>query len=142
MGIKKFYQILLFGLMLPLIGLFFPNTNTIQSAAAVTLSVSPLQSSIVTGGDFWVNIDVTAVTDLNYYQFDVEYDPAVIQITGAEGGTAISGGKITDSLGTVKNILINWIYVSGPGKVRIVGNLGVDHNQGANGTGYLARIHY
>jgi hypothetical protein len=143
MGIKKTCQILLFGLLLPLIGLFFPNNNTIESATAVTLSVSPLKSSLPVGGDFWVNINVSAVTDLNFYQFNVEYDPAVIQMASVEGGEAVTGGRITDgTTGTVKNISVIWNYVTGAGKVRIIGNLNAVLNNGAKGTGYLARMHF
>jgi hypothetical protein len=114
---------------------------------SVTVSITPTSNNYAVGADFWVNVTVTQVTDLNTYQFDVSYDPTVIRVTGTEGGTGITNGQITDSStvpATVFNIPNTWAFTPAgvQGTARVQGNLRATLNNGADGPGYLARIHF
>ena len=140
MKINKWRLFLLLGLSLVLLLLLFPISAPIMAAApAVTVSISPNPSNRVTGGDFWVNVNVTQVTDLNTYHLDVTYDPAIIQVMGTGGGPGVTGGQIVG-----QSIPITWGFNPSnvQGKISVAGNLNAQPGQGANGTGYLCRIHF
>lgn len=144
---EKIKRMALFGvvLILALIGVLIPNSTNVSAATPVTLSISPINNNMEIGADFWVNVKMSQVVDLNSYQFDISYDPSVIQIQGQEGGSDVVGGVITDTStipSTVTNYPITWRFtVTGTqGEITIIGSLPL-HNV-AKGSGVAARIHF
>jgi hypothetical protein len=144
---EKIKKISLFGvvLILALIGVIIPHSTNVSAATPVTLSISPINNNMEIGDDFWVNVKMSQVVDLNSYQFDISYDPSVIQIQGIEGGGSVTGGVITDTStipNTVTNFPITWRFtITGTqGEITIIGSLPL-HNV-AKGSGVAARIHF
>jgi hypothetical protein len=144
----KWKRILGIGLCLGLVmSVFTMATPVMAVAPEVTVSISPNHITRLTGGEFWVNVNVNQVQDLDTYKLDVVYDPAIIQVIGAEGGAGVTGGQIVDystTPATIKNIPITWGFnpMGTPGTIRVTGNLNASYFQGADGTGYLCRIHF
>ncbi len=94
---------------------------------------------VAAGSDFVARVNIDEVTGLDAYQFDVTYDPSVIEIIGVEGG--IEG--VTPGMIDSTSIRVDmWMFqpIGIPGTIRVLGNLpGVS---GVTGTGYLAEIHF
>lgn len=89
--------------------------------------------------DFVDRIAVTLLTNLNSYQFDLAYDPAVIEVVGPEGGP---DGVTNGMIGSTPVPVAMWGYwpPGTPGKIRVLGHLpGVT---GATGSGYLCDVHF
>ena len=111
---------------------FTVTAGTVSVALVAPLVVNP-------GSDFVARVSIANVPDLNSYQFDVSYDPAVIQVVGAEGGLeGIAGGNISGAALPVDM----WGYIppGTPGKVRILGHIpGV---RCVSGSGYVVDIHF
>jgi hypothetical protein len=145
---NKWRRFLWTGLSLGLvISVFTMATPVAAVDPALAISISPNVSSRLTGAEFWVNVNVNQVQDLNSYKLDVVYDPAILQVKGAEGGAGVTGGQIVDystTPATIKNIPITWGFnpVGAPGTIRVTGNLGASFFQGADGTGWLCRINF
>ncbi len=140
---------LLAGLFLSLALVLSPfSTSVSANSPAVGISPTPI-NTYGTGTNFWVNVNIVSVTSLNNYQFNITYDPTVIQVVGNEGGAGVTAGQIVDSTTnppTTYNFPITWSF-SPPGTpsgtITISGNL--PSGQGANSTGngdYLARINF
>ena len=74
------------------------------SAVAATIEVSPRSAAVDVGGTVTLEILVTDVTDLFSFQFDLAFDPAVLQANGiTEGGFLPSGGATFFIPGTIDN---------------------------------------
>src|ERR1700733_5332824 len=59
-----------------------------------TVSVEPTPVDASQGQTFTVDIDITNVTDLYAYQFDLEFDPSIVSaISVVEGQFLPSGGS-------------------------------------------------
>jgi len=89
--------------------------------------------------DFVARVSISNVTDLNSYQFDVSYDPAVIQVVGTEGG---SEGIVAGNISGTALPLDAWGYIPAttPGRVRILGH--IPGARCASGSGHAVDIHF
>ena len=81
--------------------------------------VAPASSTVSVGDIFAVDVNISDVTDLAAFQFDLSFDPSIVQATGmiTEGSFFQSGGgflpgTIDNSLGT---IVFNANTLLGPG---------------------------
>lgn len=110
----------------------------VGAAEEVTVSVdAPPQ--VAEGSYFVVEVRVTEVTDFDACQFDLNYDPGVIQVNGPEGGpTGVTAGLI----GSTAVPIDKWGYLAPgiPGRIRVLGNL--PGASGVTGSGTLAEIHF
>src|SRR5512137_141268 len=59
-------------------------------AAAQELRVSPATKSVSLGEDFSISIEVADIVDLYGFQFDVHYNPAVVEYRGYSYGPFLS----------------------------------------------------
>ena len=59
------------------------------------LSVQPSTTTANTGELFSVNIDVSGVTDLYAFQFDVTFDPNILGFSSITEGSFLTGGGTT-----------------------------------------------
>ncbi len=139
MKIKRMRHILILALVLSLALTLIPYStiNADGGGAAVSIGAPAIVSA---GGTFDVNINVSPVTNLNASQFDLSYDPTVIQVTGTEGGAGVSSGLI----GNTSIPLNGWTFqpVAGTpsGTIRVISHMPGDN--GIDGSGYLAQIHF
>jgi general secretion pathway protein D len=73
-------------------------------ALAQTVAVLPPSQSVFSGNPFSVDISISDVTDLYAFQFDLGFDPQVINATGiTEGPFLATGGPTFFLPGTVDN---------------------------------------
>ena len=79
--------------------------------------------------DFTARVNVTEVSDFDACQFDVTYDPGVIEVTDVTAGN-IGGATIPIAM---------WGLIE-PGRIRVIGN--VPGIPGVDGSGYMAEIHF
>jgi general secretion pathway protein D len=76
-----------------------------NAASAATISIEPTSSTMSAGGTVNVSVQVTDVTDLYAYQFDLFFNPAVLSTTTvSEGGFLSSGGSTFFVPGTIDNV--------------------------------------
>jgi hypothetical protein len=93
-------------------------------------------SGVSPGATFDVYINVNNVATIDSYQFDLIYDPSVINVVGDEGGAGVSAGLMGQVIFPVD--MWGFFPAGTPGQVRSLGNLpGVS---GICGSGYLAKI--
>ena len=77
--------------------------------AAATVSVTATPSTAVTGSSVVVKVLISGVTDLLGFQFDLAFNPAVLQATAVTegaflptgGGTSFVAGTVDNTAGTV-----------------------------------------
>lgn len=96
-------------------------------------------TKVPTNGDFVVRLNVSQVSDFKAYQFQLNYNSSVIQVTGAEsGGLGVTAGLIGSSVVPVDN----WTYfpTGTQGAVRVLGR--IPAGLGSTGPGYLAEVHF
>ncbi len=100
--------------------------------AAPSVSVGLPAAQVPVGGSFDVTIDVADLVDFDAAQYDVTYDPAVIQVTDVSNGL----------VGTDEIPVGLWglIPTGTQGTVRVINN--VPDYPGVDGSGYLAVIHF
>jgi len=105
-----------------------------SAAAAPILSIEPSTSTVNQGDTFFLDINITGVTDLYGFQFDLSYDPSILLANDiSEGAFLASSGNQTlflpGDLSTPGNIAFNIGLILG----------GVP---GATGDGTLARVSF
>jgi Putative Ig domain/Cohesin domain len=98
------------------------------------------------GGTFTVTINVNNMANLNAYQFDLTFDPTVIQVNGVENSTGASDGLIHDpTLGDKTISWDGWTFQPTQGipsgTIRVLGQMG-SANKSATGAGYLTQISF
>jgi len=99
------------------------------AAVDTAVSIVPTNTQVHENNDFIVSINVDSVSDFDAAQYDITFDPGVIQVTevtaGNIGGTSIPVGMWTsidsDTIRVINNIL---------------------DVPGITGSGYLAEIHF
>src|SRR4030067_1182152 len=96
------------------------------AAAGTVVSVNSA-ALVQQGEDFSASIMVTDVTDFDAAQYDVTYNPAIIQLSGVTGGLI---GSTTIPISQWRNIA--------SGTTRVINN--VPNAPGVTGSGYLAVI--
>ncbi len=73
-------------------------------ADGIVLSIQPVSSTVGVGSTFAVDVNISGVTDLYDYQFDLNFNPAVLQATNVLEGTFLSAGGSTFFIpGTIDN---------------------------------------
>jgi len=94
----------------------------------VTVSIdSPAE--VGEGADFIARVDISEVTNIDACNYDVTYDPAVLEVTNVSDGV-IDGTTIPVDM---------WGVIA-PGTIRVIQN--VPGLSGVSGSGYLAEIHF
>jgi MYXO-CTERM domain-containing protein len=102
-------------------------------ASAATLLTAPGTTNTSTGSSFVVNIEVSAVTDLYGYQFDIGFNPTVVSATMVtEGAFLPTGGATTFFPGSIDNALGTITFNAG-----LLGGLA-----GVNGGGTLIQVQF
>jgi hypothetical protein len=91
-------------------------------------------SSVTPGQEFSVEIQVSNVTDLMSYQFQVNFDNTIIELDSTTYYDGIEDGKV----GSVK-FSPSW---SKPGTVSIRWASVAENDVAVNGDGYLTRLHF
>jgi adhesin HecA-like repeat protein len=108
-------------------GLFLASVLPSAAFADTVLSIVPASSTVSTGDSFAVDVNITGVTDLYDFEFDLSFNPAVLKATNILEGAFVSGkgstffipGTIDNTAGTITfnaNTLLTAISgVSGSG---------------------------
>jgi hypothetical protein len=113
-----------------------PQANTQEAADGVTVSISA-PASVPPGGEFSVSVNVSEVSDLVAHQFDITYNPSVIQVTGPENGAGVTSGLIGPT--TLPVSMWGFIPPGTPGTIRVLCSI---YSEAASGSGYLAKIQF
>lgn len=102
-------------------------------APATTVSLVADPAAVPVGGSFAVDVHVADVTDLFAFQFDLAFDPAVVQASAVlEGGFLASGGGVTSFIpGSIDN---------GAGTVSFTANTLLGPAGAASGDGVIVRL--
>ena len=104
---------------------------SIAVAADATVSIDA-PAEVGEGTDFIARVNITEVVNFDAANYDITYDPTIIEVTdvtdGVIGGTAIPVG------------MWGFIPAETQGTIRVIQN--VPGLSGANGSGYLAQIHF
>ena len=124
---SQFKRFLGWAVILSFLLVLFP--LSIASADNITVSIEAPDGALDAGSDFVARVNITEVTDLDSFQFDITYDPNVIQATDVTGG-----------LIAATNVPTNWNVASPSGTIIVIGNL--SGASGVTGSGYLAEIHF
>jgi hypothetical protein len=99
-----------------------------------------MPDKIYYGDIFTARIDISNVNNLQAFQIQLNFDKRIIHIVGDEGGTnGVSGGLV----GSAPILVDMWSYFpegSNGNLVRITGR--VENEDSANGSGFLAEIHF
>ena len=110
----------------------------VSAQASVIVSIdAPAQ--VAPDSNFVVKVAISSVTDLDASNYDVTYDPTVLEIVGSEGGPdGVTAGLIN---GTAIPVDMWGFVPSGtPGRTRVIQN--VPGVAGVTASGYLAEIHF
>ncbi len=86
-------------------GVFLVSVFSSPIIADTVLTVVPTSSSVSTGDTFAVDVNIAQVTDLYDFEFDLTFNPAVLQATTTviEGAFLSSGGSTFFIPGTIDN---------------------------------------
>ena len=123
---KKFKHLLLAGVILNIVlALVLPAT---AGAAGVTVSTY-VPAQVGPGTDFVATFNITSVTGFNSCNYDITYDPSVINVTDVTSGL----------IGNTTIPVAMWGQ-SASGKIRIIEH--IPGLSGVTGSGYLAQIHF
>jgi len=120
-------------LLLPATSLHNHNQSVAEaSLVPVTVRVDPATSSVEMEGVFTIDIMIDGVEDLGSFQFDLTYDPAIVQATDVTLGPFLgSTGRSTGVVGpTIDNV----------GGLVTFGAFSFGSQPGPSGTGTLATI--
>jgi len=99
------------------------------AAHAATLIVAPSFMNVALGQSFDVNVTILSVADLSDFQFDIAFDPTVLQATTISKGAFLSGvGTTLFEPGAIDNT---------GGHVALTAEA-LESTVGANGSGVLA----
>jgi len=88
-------------------------------------------ASVKAGGNFVVKVNINDVSDLNSWQYDVTFNPSVLELTN------VSSGSIASS--TIPAEAGDWSVVEA-GRLRVEGDMG--SASPATGSGYLSQLHF
>jgi len=131
-------------ILIPLVVALITLAAPRATLADAVLSVSTSPGSISVGDTFTVDVNITGVTDLSAFQFDLTFDPTLLSATNVTEGTFLSGGGPTFFIpGTIDNVGGSIVFnadtlLSSPPGVNGSGSLAVfDFTAIANGTSTL-----
>lgn len=76
-----------------------------SSASADTIQVDPSSTTVTVGETFSLDVDVSNMSDLYAYQFDLTFTPGVLSATNVSEGPFLASGGTTFFLpGTIDNV--------------------------------------
>jgi hypothetical protein len=104
----------------------------------VTLTIDA-PATVPAGSDFVATLNFTQAVDFNAFQFQMAFNPAVIQVTGAEGGSGVMPGLI----GTTAIPLDGWTFsppLTPSGTISVIGHLA--GAAAKTGSGYLVKVNF
>ena len=114
-----------------------------QYQALVTVSIDAPQE-VAHCTEFVARVNISKVQGLDAFQFDLAYDPNVLEIVGDEGNTSqgvVPGGIDSETM----RVLWGFWPHGTPGKVRVLGYVplnGWPEDDGVTGSGYLVDIRF
>lgn len=78
---------------------------TVAAVSAATVSIDPTVTNVDVGSTFSLNVDITDITDLYAFQFDIGFDPTVLSANSVSEGPFLSSGGGTTLFipGTIDN---------------------------------------
>lgn len=124
-----------FILALVLVSAFLP----LLALAATTTVSADAPAEVAPGAQFVARVNISDVVNFDSANFDLTYDPAVIEVIGLEGGTAgVSPGMIDST--TIPVDMWGFFPIGVQGTVRVINN--VPGVPGVSGSGYLAEVHF
>lgn len=105
---------------------------TSPAIADNTVSIGVTSTQVPESSAFIARVNIDSITNFDAAQYDITYDPAVIEVTDVTSGN-IGGTTIPIS---------SWGYIpiGVQGTIRVINN--VDGTPGVSGSGYLAEIHF
>jgi len=106
-------------------------TPSIASAQEVTVSIDA-PAEVGEGTDFIARVSITDVTNFDAANYDITYDPLILEVTDVTDG--IIGGTVTPA------DMWGFIPAETQGTIRVINN--VPGLPGVSGSGYLAEIHF
>ena len=115
------------GVLLIAIVLFIAVTPAMAEPVEVRVTA---QKSVEEGETFVVTIDVDSVTDLNSAQFDLSFDPDVVEVSDVEEGE-INGEEMPISM---------WILNPDKDTVKVLAVMPI--GEAVSGSGYVAEIEF
>lgn len=82
---------------------------TVVANVQAVLSVEPSSQSVASGSVFTVDVDISNVSNLYGYQFDLTFNPSVLaSVSSSEGSFLATGGNATFFIpGTDDNVVGN-----------------------------------
>jgi PKD repeat protein len=99
-------------------------TSTISISAAsdsAIINITPLNQTLYPGDTINISINCTSLQPIKAYQFDLSFNPRILQITSVSEGNFFEGnltffnpGNINNDTGTITNI---YCLILGPGNV-------------------------
>jgi len=99
---------------------------------AVTLVAQP--DPAVVGTTLSLDVLISGISDLYAYQFSLNFNPAILQVTGvSEGAFLGTAGNTFADAGVIDNAA---------GQISFLNNTLIGNVAGANGSGVLARINF
>ncbi|MBI4286474.1 MAG: leucine-rich repeat domain-containing protein [Chloroflexi bacterium] len=103
------------------------DTVQVTRHTVANVSISSPQE-VMEGGNFTASVNIGYVNGLDAANYDISYDPAVLELTGVTNG----------SIGGIEVPVTGWNAVNG--KASIVNN--VPNVSGVSGSGYLAQLRF
>lgn len=126
MKVKKYKHLLVVGVLLYMTAaLLLPST---VSAQAVTVSIDA-PDEVGLGASFVARVNITNVTNFDACNYDITYDPSILEVTGVTDGLIGSTTIPIEMWGEVVS-----------GRTRVIEN--VPGVSGVSGSGYLAEVHF
>jgi Cohesin domain len=108
--------------------------SLIAPAEAAVISVQPSALSVAVGQTFSLDIQISSVSDLYAFQFDLDFAPSVLAATGVTEGTfLLTAGGTFFVPGTIDNVA---------GSISFVADTLIGPVSGASGDGVLAEIDF
>lgn len=105
-----------------------------EPAAATTLSFATPATAVPVGQAFTLDVLVTDAADLYAFQFDIAFDPTLVQATGVQEGGFLSAGGATSFLpGSIDNLV---------GTVSFTAGTLTGPEPGATGNGVVAHLSF
>lgn len=114
-----------------LLGLLLATT---AQAGPVSLSLTPISSTVDQGSSFTLQLSAASLIDLYAHQFSLNFDPSVIHITAVREGTALP------SVGS--NFFIEGDIDNVAGRLGFAGDTLIGPIAGFSGDGILASIDF
>jgi hypothetical protein len=76
-------------------GIVLASVFSSPAFADAVLSIAPASSTVSGGTTFPIDVNISGVTDLFLYQFDLSFNPTVLEATNVQEGAFLSGGGST-----------------------------------------------